>query len=117
MTDLFTYASTRELANEGMARAVEHADRAEPSWSTQALTIFWNYAAANPEFMAEDVRTFAHKILDLPEPPDPRAWGAVVNNAVRRGIVVRDRYETIKIPPSHARPMPVWRSLIYRRAA
>lgn len=117
MTDLFDFANTRDLARDGMARAVEHADRVEPSWSDRASDILHRYALTNPEFMAEDVRVYAHKIEQLPSPPDPRAWGAVVNTAVRQGLIARDRYELTKIPPAHATPRPVWRSLIYRRAA
>lgn len=115
--DLFAYADTRAMAREGMQRAVDHADRIEPSWSESATEILRRYAQFTPEFMGEDVRAYAHKIEHLPLPPDPRAWGAVVNSAVRSGIIARDRYELTKIPPAHATPRPVWRSLIYRRAA
>ena len=117
MTDLFTYASTRDLANEGMTRAVEHADRVEPSWSNRAYSILHDYALTHSEFMAEDVRVHAHKVLSLPQPPDPRAWGAVINSAVRNRIIIRDRYELTKVPPAHATPRPVWRSLICRAVA
>lgn len=117
MTDLLDFMTTRDLANEGMQRAVEHADRVEPSWSDRAFNILADFARTNPEFMAEDVRVHAHKVLGLPQPPDPRAWGAVVNSAVRSGLIVRDRYELTKIPPAHATPRPVWRSLVFRRAA
>lgn len=115
MTDLFSY--TRSLARDGMLRAIEHADRVEPTWSDRATAILNQYALTNPEFMAEDVRVHAHKFMGLPNPPDPRSWGAVINSAVRHGIIVRDRYELTKIPPAHATPRPVWKSRILRVAA
>lgn len=113
--DLFTY-SARELAEDGMIRAVEHADRVEPEWSERASSLLRDYAQFNPEFMTESLRVWAHR-MGLPLPPDPRAWGAVVNKAVRDGLIVRDRYEMTKIPPAHATPRPVWRSCICLRAA
>lgn len=116
MTDLFSFDS-RALARDGMNRAIEHADRVEPSWSERATAILLDYATTHSEFMAEDVRVHAHKVMGLPNPPDPRSWGAVVNNAVRGGVIVRDRYELTKIPPAHATPRPVWRSRIFRQAA
>ena len=115
--DLFAYADTRELARAGMRQAVDHADAEQPNWSARAADILRRYALVTPEFMAEDVRAYAHKVEHLPTPPEPRAWGAVVNAAVRNGIIARDRYALTKIPPAHATPRPVWRSLIYRRAA
>lgn len=114
--DLFTYTA-KELANDGMTRAIEHADQVEPDWGSRAAAILIDFASVNSEFMAEDVRVYAHKVLGLPQPPDPRAWGAIINSAVRQGIIVRDRYELTKIPPAHATPRPVWRSCICRRAA
>jgi hypothetical protein len=113
MIDLFSappyQPTTRQLAGEGMRQAVEHADAVELKWSERAYAFLERYAAANREFLTEDVRTWAHR-NGLPLAPDNRAWGAVINRASRERLIVRDRYETIRIPPSHARPMPVWRS-------
>lgn len=117
MSDLFSYADTRSLARSGMLRAIEHADRVEPTWSDRATAILHQFAMTNHEFMAEDVRVHAHKVMGLPNPPDPRSWGAVINAAVRQGVIVRDRYELTKIPPAHATPRPVWKSRIFRVAA
>jgi hypothetical protein len=114
--DLFAYADTKKLAEAGMQEAVEHADRVIESWSDLAMQELSVFAQVNAEFMAEDLRVWAHD-KGLPKPPDPRAWGAVVNRAVKRGIIVRDRFELTKVPPAHATPRPVWRSLIYRRNA
>lgn len=117
MADLFaSESSARELADEGMTAAIEHADRVSARWSVQAGQLLRIYAQMHPEFMAEDVRIWAHR-KDLPCPPDPRAWGAVVNRAVREGVLIRDRFELTKVKPAHATPRPVWRSTIYQAAA
>lgn len=116
-SDLFSREPTsRDLAEQGMNDALDHADRVSARWSVQAGQLLRIYAQLNAEFMAEDVRIWAHR-KDLPCPPDPRAWGAVVNRAVREGVLVRDRFELTKIKPAHATPRPVWRSTIYQAAA
>lgn len=116
MADLFDQPTARELATEGMNRAVEHADRVNQHWSVEAGQLLRIYAQINHEFMTEDLRVWAHK-KGLPLPPDPRAWGAVVQAAVRDGIIIRDRFAMTKIPPAHATPRPVWRSCTYQELA
>ncbi len=105
--------TARDLAEEGMNRAVEHADAEEPGWSERAYRLLFAYAEAHPLFATEDARTWAHNEGGLPLPPDGRAWGAVTNRAVRAGLIVRDHYRPTRIPPAHASPRPVWRSRIY----
>lgn len=116
MTDLFSYEAppktTQQLADEGMRVAGEHADAVEPDWQARAYACFERYARSHAEFMTEDVRTWAHE-EGLPVPPDGRAWGAVTNRAARLKMVEVARYEKTKIPPAHATPRPVWRSLVY----
>lgn len=104
--------TTRELALEGMTRAVDHADRIEPGWSERAYRMLLQYAASHFEFMTEDVRTWAHD-AGLPQPPDSRAWGAVTLRAVKARLLIRDRYRKTRIPPAHACDRPVWRSPLY----
>lgn len=116
MADLFEQPTTLDLAQAGMNRAVEHADVVSPEWSIEAHQMLCVYAQLHEEFMTEDLRVWAHR-KGLPKPPDPRAWGAVVQQAVRRRVIVRDRFSLTKIPPAHATPRPVWRSCIYRVAA
>lgn len=122
MDDLFdamgapiaTRPTARELANDGMIRAVAHADDDEPGWSERAYALLRQYAKDHTEFATEDARTWAHNEAGLSFPPDGRAWGAVTNRAVRAGLIVVDRYRPTRIPPAHATPRPVWRSRICR---
>lgn len=84
-----------------MARA---ASSAGDTWNTLAYAAFVDYAnAAKGTFLTEDVRLAS---TDLPQPPDNRAWGGVVNRARRDGVV-----KQVGFAPSrtgHCRPMPVW---------
>lgn len=76
-----------------MASAVEHADNATPGWSDAALEYVKHFARAHKEFLAEDVRVLA-PLLGLPEPPDNRAWGAVIRRARKEGIITPAGYGT-----------------------
>jgi hypothetical protein len=113
MTDLFSYnPSAKQLADEGMRQAADHADAEEPRWTDRAYEALENFARTHREFMTEDARTWAHQ-NGLPMPPDKRAWGAVTKRAQRANIVVIERYQSTRIPPAHASPRPVWGSRIY----
>jgi hypothetical protein len=101
--------TTRELADEGMAQATDHADEVAPGWSETAGRLLEQFAKANETFMAEELRQWAHGEQGLPTPPDPRAWGSVIQRAARRKVIVRVGYRSTKVPPAHAKPMSVWR--------
>lgn len=124
MTDMFDMmgapiapkVSAQQLADDGMATAIEHADAVLPGWGEHAYEMLVGYALNNFEFMTEDARVWAHR-HGLPTPPDGRAWGAVTLRAVKAGIISCDRYQKTRIPPAHSTPRPVWRSAIYAEAA
>lgn len=108
--DLFKNGA--ELRDEGIKRAVDHADRVEERWSDRAFELFKEYIRARRVFMTEDVRMWAHKDRDLPLPPDGRAWGAVTVRAVKQRLIRRIGYAPMKSPNCHQDPKPVWQSRI-----
>lgn len=114
--DLFAQPAANDLAREGMARAVDHADRVEGGWSVRAYQLFEQFAVSHWEFMTEDVRNWAHK-LGLPAAPSGRAWGAVALRACRDRIIVSNGYRKTTNPLAHGTPATLWRSQIYREAA
>ena len=74
----------RQVAADGMRRAVEHANRDIHDWAQHAVTIVRCFALLRDEpFLAEDVRAYA-KTLEFPPPPDGRAWGGVMRVAAQR---------------------------------
>jgi hypothetical protein len=81
--NLFEAAEAR--AKAGMETAVEHADRVEPDWSTDAYEALKTMARthAGHTFTIEELRLRIGPWL--PEPPDLRAWGAVVQLGIRHG--------------------------------
>lgn len=117
MTNLFNFmdapvapkVTAQQLAEEGMSRAVDHADEIEPGWSQRAYGMLESYALNHFEFMTEEVRVWAHG-EGLPTPPDGRAWGAVTLRAVKAGVIAWERYQKTRSPPAHATPRAVWKS-------
>jgi hypothetical protein len=100
------YMNAIDAAQRGMNQAVDHANRVSPEWSNRAYEKLQEFALLGNEFMTEDVRLWADK-NGLDSPPDNRAWGAVVNKAVRANLIERVGYGNAKT--GHMRPMPVWK--------
>lgn len=84
---------------------------AEDGWVTAALEAVRAVAMSCDEFTTDEVWA----VLDRAgtwAPREPRAMGAVLNTAARRGwIVATDRVRRSLRIVNHARPQRVWRSL------
>jgi hypothetical protein len=105
MSDL---SGARERAQDGIERAVEHADRVSPGWSDLALFHLQRdvrHRAA--PFTIEKVRLDIAPLL--PEPTDGRAWGAVTQAAIRRGVIVRTGQFAPAVS-SNGSPKPLYRA-------
>lgn len=88
--------------DEGIARAVDHADRVVDDWSAQAYRMLLAWAAGR-EFITEEFVTFAKP--RLPAPPDNRAFGGIVRRAFKAGVLRHThRYALDKFRS----PKPVW---------
>ena len=82
--DLFRTPSARSKAEHrrdvGMERAGDHADRKTYNWKDRAAALIGQYASfhgSGHEFLIEDVVSWDSRLrLQLPDPPDGRAWGA-----------------------------------------
>lgn len=94
-----------DLAQAGADTALANAGAL---WADEAFLALCYYAKRHDTFMAEDVRVFAHA-HGLPLPPDGRAWGGVMNRAIKRKLVERVGYAPMKSPNCHANPKSVWK--------
>ena len=103
MTDQLTLDLTkaREARDDAMTACT---DKAGTDWAEHAYRALLDFAANHESFLTEDVRV---SCTDVPPPHDNRAWGGVVNRAVRHGLIVRVGYAPAKT--GHCRPMPLWR--------
>jgi len=105
---LFDHAAARDArarADVGMARASGKAERIESGWRELALNAVYLHALHAQHFLAEDVDA------PIPQGADPRAFGAVMQEAKRKGWIVADGAAPAN---SSNRSFKVrWRSLIY----
>ena len=92
----------------GIARAIDHATQVDENWRHAALLWVIRYArATNGQFLTEDVREFAYTNGGFQSPADGRAWGQVIRDAARKGIVVQDG--TLRARSSNLSPKVAWR--------
>ena len=95
--------------DRGIHRAASHARSRDPEWQIKALAFVRLYAKYNAVFMAEDVRAVS-EAGGLRAPTDPRAWGAVLQEAKRHRIVAACGYAPAN--SSNRSPKVRWSSLI-----
>jgi hypothetical protein len=103
----------RDLGHRAAEQAAKHADRVSQNWSDRALEVLRNYCLRNRDVMAEDVRQAAAD-QGFPEPPERRAWGAVMLRGKSAGLIKHAGFTTAKDPRVHSNPVGIWKSLIYQ---
>lgn len=103
--DMFEVAEQR--AKTGMERAIQHADREEPGWSSDALVMFTREVRVRTEaFTVEQIRMAIEPAL--PKPPDLRSWGSITQTAIKRGVIVKTG-EYAPAASSNGSPKPLYR--------
>lgn len=95
-----------DLRDEGMNKAIIHADYVTEKWSDMAYAFLMKYIQSHPFFMAEDVREASKEIV--PEPPHKRAWGGIVRRAATEGFIIGCGIQKVKNPTSHCANAAVW---------
>jgi len=93
----------------GIARAERGANAAVAQWSKLAmlsLTTFMRHRGVGFKFQLADFRAAGGALAD---PPEPRAWGAIINRASRAGLIERHGFEPCNDPRQHRCPTSVWR--------
>jgi hypothetical protein len=114
--DLFSTSmnTTKKIAevlrDDGMRRAVDHADRVAPQWSEQALDAVRAFSLTRDHITSEQVRQWAEKD-GLSAPPDGRAWGAIMRRAAKEGLIRKIGWTTATDPKVHCNPVSLWEVL------
>lgn len=98
-------SESEKLRNDGIRRAVDHADQRKPLWRLRALNFLKRYP--KDRFMAEDLREWSYS-AGLETPPSCRAWGWVIKEAQRQGLIDHAGYQLVKNPLAHRTPASVW---------
>ena len=107
--DLFPLPLGQALRDEGMQRALDHAEAEEPSWGTKAFTLLQQFVVESDTetFLTEDVRWWAHGKID--PPPDARAWGAILTKAARANLIQSYGYAKVADPARHRGVATLWK--------
>lgn len=95
----------KELKQDGINQSAENAEFNHPGWAEEALSFVVGMAVKH--FMTEDVRMIAYK-NGLPRPPHERAWGGVIQGAVKKGLIKQVAYGKVKNPRAHQANAAVW---------
>ncbi|NDB65562.1 MAG: hypothetical protein EB168_07840 [Euryarchaeota archaeon] len=93
------------LRDAGMQAAASNAEANSSGWQERAIQCVRDFP--QDEFLTEDVRQWAHN-NGLEEPPHARAWGAVMANARRLGIIYSVGYRKVRNPKAHRTPATLW---------
>ena len=96
-----------QLRDEGMTRAADHSGDNWQAEAYHALLMFLQ--RTQHDFTAESVRDWATILVRVAEPPDRRAWGAVMMKAAKRGLIKRAGYRPHSDPSRHRGVSTVWR--------
>ncbi len=95
------------LRDRGMRRSRDNADDKVDGWSETAFLFLKEYIQTQDKpFMAEDVRTSDQ--CGVPNPPNKRAWGAILVRAAREGLIKRIGFKETKNPWAHRTPASLW---------
>lgn len=116
--DLFTGLAPHEGApidraaiarDLGILRSGTRAERIIPGWQAKALYCLERYLTQLParhEFLAEEFVSYA-TIAGLETPPDGRAYGTVMQQAARKGLILKVGYRVAL--SSNLSPKTLWR--------
>ena len=109
MCELDPDAVARVRRDDGIQRAVDHADRVSHAWSVLAYQELVRFLNLNPVcardgFLAQEYVASA-RLHKIPEPPDRRAFGAIIQRAARAGLIVKAGYREDKF----CSPKTLWR--------
>ena len=105
--DLFRARLERD---SGIKRSVDHADAVFPSWSSIALDYVRQYCLIHSRpFIADELSQWAYR-QGLPEPPNRMAWGSVMVQARKAGIVTKLGYRNsiFSNVKNHMKPVVEW---------
>ena len=92
----------RMLRDEGIKRVIENSE----TWQDRALRII--QAAQFDQVTGEELREPV--VLAIGEPHHPNAWGALINTAVKRGLIVKTgQYTQMRRASAHARVNAIYR--------
>jgi len=95
----------QQLKQKGINQAADNAEFNHPGWAKEALSFVKKIR--RKQFMAEDIRKFAYD-RGLSRPPHERAWGGIMQAAVRLGLIKQIAWGQVTNPKAHMANAAVW---------
>lgn len=113
--DLFDFDAAEARRDDGIDRAVAHAEANHKLWLERGVGMLRYFVEGlhGKGFLAEDFVAWLQKQTPttlktvFPKPPDPRAYGGIIQAAVKAGIIVKVGYAPAK--SSNCSPKCLWR--------
>jgi hypothetical protein len=103
------FTQARAARDDGIQRAVDHADADAPGWSTLAYNFLVEYARTHERLQIWMVNQESKKVIPVPE--NEKAWAGPTQKAIKRGIIKKIGFAPN--PKRHATDAPVYQSLLY----
>ena len=101
------------LKQQGLMRAIDHADGVSPQWSQRAFNVAVEYVKnelrSGQQFKSEDIRIWAYFFNKIHRPPNERAWGAVCTNMAKQGLIEKIGLGSVTNPKAHGAIATLWR--------
>lgn len=102
-----------ELKQQGLLRAIKHADKESPQWSQRAFNVAVEYVKnelrSGQQFKSEDIRIWAYRWDKIHRPPNERAWGAVCVSMAKQGLIEKIGLASVTNPKAHGAIATLWR--------
>jgi hypothetical protein len=104
----------KELGEREKKRAVDAVAVAARNWRSESMPVLRQIAGTVEEFTTDRVQWELNRQRVAP-PIEPRAYGALMREAARAGLIEKtDRVVASVYPRNHRRPKAIWKSRIFR---
>jgi hypothetical protein len=107
-------AEGERLKQEGLDRAVDHADRDIPDWKVRCWSLFLEWLDSKPvgwRFKVEDFRLHVEAQGKIEAPPSKRAYGFISVKGVRAGLIVNKGTVKVNNPNAHRANAGLWEKI------
>lgn len=104
----------QQLKEQGIKKALDHADVAFPSWTERAYSVLIDYLNdpnSNSKFKAEDIRLWAKLKDKIEDPPSKRAWGGIILRAKYNGLIQSCGITNVVNPKAHRANCTLWQKV------
>lgn len=103
-----------DLRDQGIERAVSHAERIDPGWKEKVWDLFKRWIAKKEvgyKFLIEDFRRDVEKFGKIESPPSNRAFGFVSVRAAKQNLIIQVGTQKVKNKKAHRANSACWQKL------